>query len=82
MLRRKVENSLGCCILTDGKDCESQRPHCYVFDLDGTLFTIPVDWVKARDEVGKIARALLGNTPLFPKVVHPSVHERNPLRDA
>ena len=52
----------------------------YVFDLDGTLFTIPVDWVKVRNEVGKMAGAPIGNAPLFLKVeqlvsIHPSMRE-------
>jgi phosphoglycolate phosphatase-like HAD superfamily hydrolase len=52
----------------------------YIFDLDGTLFTIPVDWVKVREEVGKMAGAPIGNTPLFVKVeqivsVRPSIRD-------
>jgi HAD superfamily hydrolase (TIGR01549 family) len=52
----------------------------YVFDLDGTLFTIPVDWIKVREEVGKMAGAPIGNSPLFLKVeqlvsVRPSMKE-------
>lgn len=52
----------------------------YIFDLDGTLFTIPVDWDKVREEVGKMAGAPVGNTPLFQKVeqlvsIHPSMRE-------
>ena len=52
----------------------------YIFDLDGTLFTIPVDWFKVREEVSKIAGAPIGNAPLFLKVeqlvsVRPSVRE-------
>lgn len=52
----------------------------YVFDLDGTLFTIPVDWFKVREEVSRMAGAPIGNTPLFLKVeqlisVRPSIRE-------
>lgn len=52
----------------------------YVFDLDGTLFTIPVDWIKAREEVGKIAGAPFEKVPMFLKVeqlvsVRPSMRE-------
>jgi len=50
----------------------------YIFDLDGTLFTIPVDWPKVREEVSKMAGAPIGNAPLFLKVeqlisIHPSI---------
>ena len=50
----------------------------YIFDLDGTLFTIPVDWLKVREEVSKMAGAPIGDTPLFLKVdqlisVRPSI---------
>jgi phosphoglycolate phosphatase len=52
----------------------------YIFDLDGTLLTIPVDWAKARDEVGKMAGVPLGDAPLFAKMeqlvsVRPSIRE-------
>jgi len=52
----------------------------YVFDLDGTLFTIPVDWLKVREEMSKIAGAPIENMPLFLKVeqlilVRPSIRE-------
>ncbi len=52
----------------------------YIFDLDGTLFTIPVDWVKVREEVGKMAGATIGNAPLFVKVeqlvsIRPSIRD-------
>lgn len=40
----------------------------YIFDLDGTLFTVPVDWLKVREEVSKMAGAPIGNTPVFLKV--------------
>lgn len=40
----------------------------YIFDLDGTLFTIPVDWATVREEVGKIAGEPLDAVPLFKKV--------------
>ena len=50
----------------------------YVFDLDGTLFTIPVDWLNVREEVSKMAGAPIGDAPLFLKVeqlisVRPSI---------
>ena len=52
----------------------------YVFDLDGTLFTIPVDWIKVREEVAKIAGAPFEKVPMFLKVeqlvsVRPSMRE-------
>ena len=52
----------------------------YIFDLDGTLFTIPVDWPKVREEVSRIAGAPIGSAPLFLKVdqlvaIHPSAKE-------
>jgi phosphoglycolate phosphatase-like HAD superfamily hydrolase len=53
----------------EGKDSVSLKDYAaYVFDLDGTLFTIPVDWVEVRDEVGKMAGAPIGDTPLFLEV--------------
>ncbi len=50
----------------------------YIFDLDGTLFAIPVDWLKVREELSKMAGASIGNTPIFLKVeqlisVRPSI---------
>ena len=52
----------------------------YIFDLDGTLFTIPVDWLKVREEVGKMSGAPVGEVPIFLKVeqlvsVRPSIRE-------
>jgi len=52
----------------------------YIFDLDGTLFTIPVDWPRVREEVGRIAGAPLGDAPLFLKIeqlvsIRPSIKE-------
>jgi len=52
----------------------------YIFDLDGTLFTIPIDWVKVGEEVSRMAGAPIGNEPLFLKVeqlvaVRPSIRE-------
>ena len=52
----------------------------YIFDLDATLFTIPVDWVKVREEVGKIAGGPFDKVPMFLKVeqlvsVRPSLRE-------
>ena len=52
----------------------------YIFDLDGTIFTIPVDWTKVRDDLGKIAGAPVGEGPIFLKVeqllaVRPSLRE-------
>ena len=40
----------------------------YIFDLDGTLVTIPVDWTKVREDLGKIAGAQIGDGPIFLKV--------------
>ncbi len=52
----------------------------YVFDLDGTLFTIPVDWAEVREEVARLAGGPFDAVPLFMKVeqlvsVHPSMKE-------
>jgi len=52
----------------------------YIFDLDGTLFAIPVDWLKVREEVSKMAGAPIGDAPLFLKVqqlisIRPSMRE-------
>jgi phosphoglycolate phosphatase-like HAD superfamily hydrolase len=40
----------------------------YIFDLDGTLFMVPVDWAKVREEVGRMVGEPLGTLPLFQKV--------------
>lgn len=37
----------------------------YVFDLDGTLFSIPVDWKSVRREVAAFGRAPAEGIPLF-----------------
>ncbi len=52
----------------------------YIFDLDGTLVTIPVDWGKVREEVGKIAGSRLEEGPIFQRIeellsVHPSIRQ-------
>lgn len=65
----------------EGKGSVSLKDYtAYVFDLDGTLFTIPVDWVKARKEVGKLVGAPFGDAPMFLEVeqlvsVRPSMRE-------
>ena len=40
----------------------------FVFDLDGTLFTLPVDWVAVRDEFAAIAGEPIEGKPLFQEV--------------
>lgn len=51
-----------------GKDSVSLKDYAAdVFDLDGTLFTIPVDWVKVREEVGKMAGAPMRIQPCSSK---------------
>ncbi len=52
----------------------------YIFDLDGTLFSIPVDWSKVREEVGKVVGSAVGELPLFLKVEQ-SVSVRPSLRE-
>lgn len=52
----------------------------YLFDLDGTLFTIPVDWAKVREDVGKMTGEPFGASPFFQRVeqlssVRPSLKE-------
>ena len=52
----------------------------YVFDLDGTLFTIPIDWAKVREDVGKMIGEPFGAAPFFQRVeqlssVRPSLKE-------
>ena len=37
----------------------------FVFDLDGTLFTVPVDWKDVRKELERIIGHPLENSPLF-----------------
>lgn len=40
----------------------------YIFDLDGTLFTIPVDWRSVRSELATAIGEQIGETPLFLKL--------------
>lgn len=40
----------------------------YIFDLDGTLFAIPVDWVLVRRELSEAAGEKMDGAPLFPKL--------------
>ncbi len=53
----------------------------YIFDLDGTLFTIPVDWVEVSEELGKMVGAPIGDAPLFAQVEQ-LVSVRPSIRDA
>lgn len=41
---------------------------CFVFDLDGTLFSIPVDWTSVRKEVERISGQRLDRRPLFVQI--------------
>lgn len=53
----------------EGEGFVSVRDYAaYIFDLDGTLFTIPVDWVSVREEVSKIAGTEIEDGPIFLKV--------------
>lgn len=40
----------------------------FVFDLDGTLFNIPIDWVAVRNELEALAREPIEGTPLFLRI--------------
>lgn len=40
----------------------------FVFDLDGTLFTLPVDWAAVRDEFAALAGERIEGRPLFQEV--------------
>lgn len=40
----------------------------YIFDLDGTLFTLPVDWASARRELAAVMGEEIGDSPLFLKL--------------
>jgi len=40
----------------------------FIFDLDGTLFTIPVDWTSVRRELSSITGEQIEGTPLFLRV--------------
>jgi len=40
----------------------------FIFDLDGTLFNIPVDWVAVRNELAAMIKEPIEGTPLFHKV--------------
>jgi phosphoglycolate phosphatase len=37
----------------------------YIFDLDGTLFSIPIDWAGVRRELSEVTGEESGQTPLF-----------------
>jgi phosphoglycolate phosphatase-like HAD superfamily hydrolase len=50
----------------EGKGTVSVRKYLsFVFDLDGTLFTVPVDWKGVRREVERITGRPLESSPLF-----------------
>ena len=40
----------------------------FIFDLDGTLFAIPVDWVAVRNELAALIKEPIEGTPLFQRV--------------
>jgi phosphoglycolate phosphatase len=40
----------------------------FIFDLDGTLVNLPVDWKVVRDEFAAMAGEQIGNRPLFQEV--------------
>lgn len=52
----------------------------YVFDLDGTLFTIPVDWLEVRRELSEITGERMDDAPLFLKLQQ-VISGRPALRD-
>ncbi len=41
---------------------------CFIFDLDGTLFTIPIDWAAVRRELATLIQEPIEGTPLFLKL--------------
>lgn len=67
--RMEGKGSLG------GKDYSA-----FVFDLDGTLFSIPVDWGAVRREVGAAAGEAVGGRPLFSFLEE--LGRKNPERQA
>lgn len=40
----------------------------FIFDLDGTLFTLPVDWAAVRNDFASIAGEPIADKPLFQEV--------------
>ena len=40
----------------------------YIFDLDGTLFTIPVEWTAVREELAVAMGEKVGEAPLFSRL--------------
>jgi phosphoglycolate phosphatase-like HAD superfamily hydrolase len=40
----------------------------FIFDLDGTLFSLPVDWAAVRDEFAALAGEKIEGKPLFQEV--------------
>ena len=40
----------------------------FIFDLDGTLFSLPVDWTAVREEFAAIAGESIEGRPLFQEV--------------
>lgn len=40
----------------------------FIFDLDGTLFTLPVDWAVVRDEFAALVGERIESKPLFQEV--------------
>jgi phosphoglycolate phosphatase len=53
----------------EGKSSVRVRDYsAYIFDLDGTLFTIPVDWSGVRKELAAELGEPIGDSPLFSKL--------------
>ena len=40
----------------------------FIFDLDGTLFNLPIDWVAVRDEFAQLVGEKIEGKPLFQEV--------------
>jgi phosphoglycolate phosphatase-like HAD superfamily hydrolase len=50
----------------EGKSAVGAPPYrSFVFDLDGTLFTIPIDWIRVRSEIERTIGRKLGGASLF-----------------
>jgi phosphoglycolate phosphatase-like HAD superfamily hydrolase len=42
---------------------------CFIFDLDGTLFNIPIDWPAVRNGLAELFGEPVEGTPLFQKIM-------------
>jgi phosphoglycolate phosphatase-like HAD superfamily hydrolase len=58
----------------------SPRPRAYVFDFDGTLFALPVDWNALRRDLAPVVGARLEGVSIF-QAIKEAISLRKELKD-